>query len=115
MSVCIVAVFIANTVGCRTQDVAENVKRMNVMIKCKLKCDRQYGGNYPWVDCDFMDYSILKEMVEKFTVDGILCVTEEVVDYYNARRNEKEKRRITYKTSNSIITHLRKYIKNNNL
>lgn len=78
------------------------------MIKCKLKCDKNYGGQYPLVDCDIVSETLLKEIINKFTVDNVLCVTEEVVDYYNTNNTLRKN---SFKSANAIIRNLRKILK----
>lgn len=78
------------------------------MIKCKLKCDKNYGGQYPLVDCDIISQVLLKAIIDKFTVDNELCVTEEVVDYYNANNTLRKN---SFKSANAIISNLRKTLK----
>lgn len=82
------------------------------MIKCKLKCDKNYGGEDNWVDVDYIDTNIIKDIIDKFVNLNILEVTEEVVDYYNETKTKNNfNHRKSYKTANAIITNIRKYIK----
>ena len=80
------------------------------MIKCKLKCDKNYGGRNESIDADFINTGILSEIINKFTENGVLEVTEEVIDYYNKNRAIKD-HKLSFKTANAIIRNLRKHIK----
>ena len=82
------------------------------MIKCKLKCDKNYGGEDSWIDVDYIDTSIIKDIIDKFVKLNVLEVTEEVVDYYNETKTKNNfNNRKSYKTANAIITNIRKYLR----
>lgn len=80
------------------------------MIKVKIKCDKHYGEHKGWIDANFVDNNILSQIIEKYTVDNILEITEEVVDFYNQQTTSKHNRK-SHKTANAIANQLRKLIK----
>ena len=78
-------------------------------MKIKIKCDKDYGGEIGWVDGDCFDDKILQEVVDGFSYNEIIEVTEIIVDFYNERRSKNNKK--SYKTANIIVTQLRKFVK----
>ena len=60
------------------------------MIKCKLKCDKNYGGEGNWVDVDYIDTNIIKDIIDRGTTHtrcfscelvSLLCVSKELLLY----------------------------------
>lgn len=83
------------------------------MIKVKIKCEKYYGTMKNWVDADFIDTKILNQIIEKYTFNNILEITEEIVDFYNKEKSRKN--RSSHKTANALATQIRKLIKNREL
>ncbi|MGL4571734.1 MAG: hypothetical protein ACRCVJ_11795 [Clostridium sp.] len=82
------------------------------MIKCKLKCDKLYGGIDGWQDCDCIDDKLLINIVDKYKHNNVLEVTKEVVDFYNITRQINVSKN-SFKTAGVLIKHLRRVIKEN--
>lgn len=82
------------------------------MAKCKLKCDKEYGGRKGCIDADFIDTQLLYDILKNFTKDNVLEITESVVDFYNVNRQAEHNKK-SFKTANVLLRHIRKIIKEN--
>ena len=80
------------------------------MIKVKLKCDKHYNGVADnIIDAGVVEDGVLYKIIDKFTRNNELLITQEVVDYYNY--NCSTSNHTSCKSANSIAVNCRKIIK----
>lgn len=82
-------------------------------MKIKMLCDKKYGGRYDingnvtTMDCSFFNGNILDRIVKHFSENGIIEMSQKVVDYYN--RDNSTGNKISFKTAENLAKYIRKY------
>lgn len=61
------------------------------------------------MDCNFFNSGTLEHIVNVFTMDGVLMITESVVDYYNDTNTTKCRK--SFKTAENIAKQIKKLYK----